>query len=1365
MRCHSLRHFKGRWVYLIVLAMIFQLMTGIGINAEATDKLFVGGMEVQAVKVLLKDENDQPIGTVENPITTNSTIVVSYEFKLDKCKELSTESAIQIILPKALKLIRDEDIILRVKDEEERVKEVGICAVEAATGIGTIRFNDVLKAYDEATLGFKIGVKIDMSDIQAGETKKVMFEVGTKEIGVNLTFKGDEETDEKTTPPTIEKSVDGVNEAAGTIAWNVTVKAGNKGLEGAIVKEQFKSDELIFKGVQKDNATYNDYENPVEEEGKTTVRIQVPKLNANEQCIFKIITEINDKVYEVEDITKEIQNTASLTDHAGYDLTGKEATASTAIVVQWVKKSAKLVESIKNNEHIKKIEWTVTVNSNHRNIAGWTFNDYLPKGIELMKETVKLNNKAVTLNYDATRTGEKSYKDKENNEQTFTYEGMLSYSFGQQEDHNTYVFTYSTKIINEKSLDIAKYIEYINYAELLGPGQGQGMGESVHKYYDCVGKKVNIDATKKFGSYNSANHTITWSVIINGNNADLISATVEDKIPEGLALDTNTIKVQGKEIGTKDPPASQGDLKAHYSIEDRTLKIAINDTLTKECLIQFDTVVTDLSVYGTNNSQKVYKNTVNVVTQNAEDDTKLHTSAYAVVAIKSKLIDKQAGQYDYTSGTATWLIVLNESWLSIEDLVITDTIPKGQQYVEGSFKILKGKFTYDETAQQYKYGNKFLNDNELYKRANCANKEPEIVDTEEGQMLTYSCKGTSLKKMDAIYTVILKTKIDPKLTYKPGEKAKISNRASIISPTLIEGGVSSEAEKELTNSFVLKSGKQAGIDEPIEWSVVINPNRVPITDVIITDKISEELKLDTDSIKLYKVQTTVAGDIDESNREEVKFDAQNVTYYADTHTFIFSFGKDITIRECYELVFNTNVVEIKPEADYENSVSLKGATLEKEESADSKPVKTQFSDSWGKVTKKKGAIKVIKTDSETKQPLAGAEFTLSDGKVSTIVKTDEEGVALFKDISSNKIYTLTESKAPAGYQQLEGIIREIKLLDSETVEVTIENTLIKNGLQFKKVDQDERGIKGATFKLYSSKNETNYWTQTSNEEGVVTFTQIPLGKYLLKETVAPTGYKPSDTIYEVEIKDKEPASIVVQGDRTLTRVSEIKNERIKGSIKVIKVNEDQKALQGARISLLDQNKKLIGESETDKNGIAYFLSIPYGTYYIQETQAPQGYILNDALKEVKIVNDKDEIMTVVINKAEDKDKDKDKDEDKGKDEDKDKAEDKDRETAVIITEQEEAPVQDVEIGNNDVTPQETEIDLGDNKENYSTVNQSAQECENTQGTLGYAATTSPENEALPKTGSCTELSLHMLLGGIFMGLGSGISFYRRRKNK
>ena len=66
----------------------------------------------------------------------------------------------------------------------------------------------------------------------------------------------------------------------------------------------------------------------------------------------------------------------------------------------------------------------------------------------------------------------------------------------------------------------------------------------------------------------------------------------------------------------------------------------------------------------------------------------------------------------------------------------------------------------------------------------------------------------------------------------------------------------------------------------------------------------------------------------------------------------------------------------------------------------------------------KGTLKLIKQDKENQKRLAGAEFELksANGETYTLI-TDENGEAVQSDLAFGT-YTLTETKAPKGYEKL-----------------------------------------------------------------------------------------------------------------------------------------------------------------------------------------------------------------------------------------------------------------------------------------------------------------------------------------------------------
>ena len=103
----------------------------------------------------------------------------------------------------------------------------------------------------------------------------------------------------------------------------------------------------------------------------------------------------------------------------------------------------------------------------------------------------------------------------------------------------------------------------------------------------------------------------------------------------------------------------------------------------------------------------------------------------------------------------------------------------------------------------------------------------------------------------------------------------------------------------------------------------------------------------------------------------------------------------------------------------------------------SKNVNTEFQ-------AKTGSIKVIKKDEESLEPLSNVKFELYDEEMNVIetLITDENGeVVSEKYPVLNKVYYLKEIETHEGFE-LDDEIREIKLLDGDTLEIEILNKKI-----------------------------------------------------------------------------------------------------------------------------------------------------------------------------------------------------------------------------------------------------------------------------------------------------------------------------------
>ena len=107
-------------------------------------------------------------------------------------------------------------------------------------------------------------------------------------------------------------------------------------------------------------------------------------------------------------------------------------------------------------------------------------------------------------------------------------------------------------------------------------------------------------------------------------------------------------------------------------------------------------------------------------------------------------------------------------------------------------------------------------------------------------------------------------------------------------------------------------------------------------------------------------------------------------------------------------------------------------------------------------------------------------------------------------------------------------------------------------------------------------------------------------------------------------------TFIVEYKKTTTL--EVDNEQSKGQVQVIKIDADYNniPLKDVVFHVLDENKNFIEEIKTDEQGIATTSRLPsYNkTYYLQEVETNQDYILDKDLHKFTIVKDK--VSEIVI---------------------------------------------------------------------------------------------------------------------------------------
>ena len=260
-------------------------------------------------------------------------------------------------------------------------------------------------------------------------------------------------------------------------------------------------------------------------------------------------------------------------------------------------------------------------------------------------------------------------------------------------------------------------------------------------------------------------------------------------------------------------------------------------------------------------------------------------------------------------------------------------------------------------------------------------------------------------------------------------------------------------------------------------------------------------------------------------------------------------------------------------------------------------------------TAQKGSIKIVKQDKESKKRLTGAEFQWKDtvtGKTG-IVTVGTDGTITIPNLSVNRTYEITETKAPVGYV-LDKTVHKVTLTTAQAnkvVTVIIENTAQKGSLAIIKVDKDSRKrLAGAEFKWRDTVTGKE-GTVVADKNGQALITDLPVNRvYEITEIKASNGYILNNKTYRVILTTNFADKI---GYYT------IENTAQKGSLAIIKVDKDsRKRLAGAEFKWRDTVTGKEGTVVADKNGQALITNLPVNRVYeITEIKAPNGYILNN----------------------------------------------------------------------------------------------------------------------------------------------------------
>lgn len=193
---------------------------------------------------------------------------------------------------------------------------------------------------------------------------------------------------------------------------------------------------------------------------------------------------------------------------------------------------------------------------------------------------------------------------------------------------------------------------------------------------------------------------------------------------------------------------------------------------------------------------------------------------------------------------------------------------------------------------------------------------------------------------------------------------------------------------------------------------------------------------------------------------------------------------------------------------------------------------------------------------------------------------------------------------------------------NKTSDVNVENEHKKDNIKVYKIDKDNNRVvlENVEFDLFSHEFNKVIGTYYTDVNGELEIKDLRIGDYSLIKKETNKWYNlAEDTDIKVEWNE--------------TKELQIENELKKGSIKIIKVDEEDNEvkLENVKFKVMDKYGNVLEELITDENGEAETSSYPirdFSELKIQEVETLDTYVLDEEVHTIKL--EKNQIKDVVF---------------------------------------------------------------------------------------------------------------------------------------
>ena len=275
---------------------------------------------------------------------------------------------------------------------------------------------------------------------------------------------------------------------------------------------------------------------------------------------------------------------------------------------------------------------------------------------------------------------------------------------------------------------------------------------------------------------------------------------------------------------------------------------------------------------------------------------------------------------------------------------------------------------------------------------------------------------------------------------------------------------------------------------------------------------------------------------------------------------------------------------------------------------------------------------------------ADGTVRLSSGETACVLTTGPDGAAAADGLFPGN-YTIREISAPQGYhlmtEPVNVTVTAEAAVSGEVTVVTVKDDPVTQDISFRK-DMEKNEFRedipyeSTVFGLYSEESFLSPEGEEVIPEGALielivpdgegyceAVSMLPAGRYTVRELKAAEGYLMSPD--ELTFGEEEVRSETGQA---------LYNSLIRGTLTVLKTDvSGSKVLQGAVFELMTEDGKTVGSFVTGEDGSFTVTDLPYGSYILRETAAPEGYRRSKEDAGFFITSDGETVELVLVNEA------------------------------------------------------------------------------------------------------------------------------------